>query len=54
LAESVDADRGFRLAVDQPPDVSDAPGADPGGHLGDVDVDLRVAVGEESRTEDRW
>lgn len=53
-AESVDAGRGFRLAVDQSPDVSHAPGADAGDHLGGVDVEL-VAVdgGEDSGTADR-
>lgn len=52
-AESVDAGRGFRLAVDESPDVSHAPGSDAGDHLGGVDVDL-VAVedGEDSRTAD--
>ena len=46
-AESVDAGRGFMLAVDQSPDVSHAPGADAGDHLGGVDVEL-VAVGTEN------
>ena len=53
-AESVDAGRGFRLAVDQSPDVSHAPGADAGDHLGGVDVELvAVGDGEADRTEDR-
>jgi len=53
-AESLDAGRGFRLAVDQSPDVSHAPGSDAGDHLGGVDVEL-VAVddGEASGTDDR-
>ena len=35
-----DARRGFRLAVDQSPDVSHPPGEDAGDHLGGVDVDI--------------
>lgn len=31
---------GFRLAVDQSPDVSHAPGTDAGDHLGGIDVDV--------------
>ena len=37
-----DAVDGFRLAVEQSPDVSHAPGADAGDHLGGVDVDVMV------------
>lgn len=36
---------GFRLAVDQSPDVSHPPGADAGDHLGGVDVDIRLVDG---------
>jgi len=50
-AESLDAGRGFRLAVDQSPDVSHAPGPDAGDHLGGVDVEL-VAV-DDGGTADR-
>ena len=34
--------QGFRLAVDQSPDVSHAPGAAAGDHLGAIDVDVRT------------
>lgn len=37
---STDARRGFRVAVDQSPDVSHPPGQDGGDHLGGVDVEL--------------
>ena len=37
---TTDARRGFRLAVDQSPDVSHLPGLDGGDHLGGVDVEL--------------
>jgi hypothetical protein len=37
---TADAGRGFRLAVDQSPDVSHPPGEDAGDHLGGVDVEL--------------
>lgn len=40
---------GFRLAVDQSPDVSHAPGADAGGHLGGIDVDVRVVGSSRAR-----
>lgn len=33
---------GFRLAIDQSPDVSHAPGPDAGDHLGGIDVDVTV------------
>ena len=56
-AESVrseDARRGFQVAVDESPDVSHAPGADAGDHLGGVDVDLVVVGdGESPLTADR-
>lgn len=38
--QSIDARRGFRVAVDQSPDVSHPPGQDGGDHLGGIDVDL--------------
>ena len=47
-AESVDAGRGFTLAVDQSPDVSHAPGPEAGDHLGGVDVEL-VAIEDGGR-----
>lgn len=37
---AADARRGFRLAVDQSPDVSHPPGEEAGDHLGGVDVDI--------------
>lgn len=37
-----DASLGFQLAVDESPDVSHAPGADAGDHLGGVDVAVDV------------
>ena len=37
---SIEAQRGFRLAVDQSPDVSHPEGEDAGDHLGGVDVNL--------------
>lgn len=37
---AADAGRGFRLAVQQSPDVSHAPGQEAGDHLGGVDVDI--------------
>ena len=37
---AADAGRGFRLAVDQSPDVSHTPGQEAGDHLGGVDVDI--------------
>lgn len=50
----MDAGRGFRLAVDQSPDVSHAPGANAGDHLGGVDVELVAADdGEDGGTDDR-
>lgn len=39
-AASADARRGFRLAVDESPDVSHPRGQDGGDHLGGVDVDI--------------
>lgn len=39
-AEAADAGRGFRLAVDQSPDVSHPPEEAAGDHLGGVDVDI--------------
>ena len=39
---------GFRLAVDQSPDVSHPAGADAGDHLGGVDVDVSVIDGAEA------
>ena len=39
---------GFRLAVDQSPDVSHPAGADAGDHLGGVDVDLMVIDGAQA------
>lgn len=39
---------GFRLAVDQSPDVSHPPGADAGDHLGGVDVDIRLVDGSDA------
>lgn len=36
---------GFRLAVDQSPDVSHAPGTEAGDHLGGVDVDISLIDG---------
>ena len=50
-AAAGDAVDGFRLAVDQSPDVSHPPGRDAGDHLGGVDVDVTV-VGRGSRTAD--
>lgn len=53
-ADSADAGRGFKLAVDQSPDVSHAPGPDAGDHLGGVDVELvPVDDGENRGTADR-
>ena len=40
---------GFRLAVDESPDVSHPPGADAGDHLGGIDVDLTVVRPREDR-----
>ena len=37
---AADARRGFRLAVDQSPDVSHTPDEEAGDHLGGVDVDI--------------
>lgn len=37
---AVDARRGFRLAVDQSPDVSHPPDEEAGDHLGGIDVDI--------------
>lgn len=39
---------GFRLAVDQSPDVSHPPGAAAGDHLGGIDVDLTVVRSRDS------
>lgn len=36
---------GFRLAVDQSPDMSHPPGAEAGDHLGGIDVDVSVVDG---------
>ena len=41
-ASSAEALRGFRLAVDESPDVSHPPGPDAGDHLGGVDVTIRT------------
>lgn len=40
VGAAADAGRGFRLAVDQSPDVSHPPGEEAGDHLGGVDVDI--------------
>ena len=40
VGDAADAGRGFRLAVDQSPDVSHPPAEDAGDHLGGVDVDI--------------
>lgn len=40
VGAAADAGRGFRLAVQQSPDVSHAPGEEAGDHLGGVDVDI--------------
>lgn len=41
---------GFRLAVDESPDVSHPPGTEAGDHLGGVDVDIRVIEAAGART----
>ena len=46
-AASVDARRGFRVAVDESPDVTHPPGQEAGDHLGGIDVDIvTVDAGE--------
>ena len=49
-AASTDAGRGFRLAIDQSPDISHPPGEDGGDHLGGIDVDV---VTVDARSGDR-
>lgn len=44
---------GFRLAVDQSPDVSHAPGTEAGDHLGGVDVDISLIDGSAPATASR-
>lgn len=48
VAARADAVDGFRLAVDESPDISHPPGREGGDHLGGIDVEVGVVVPREA------